>query len=74
MKILLKILLLSIFSLVFFSKISFAYFDPGTGAFIVQAVIAFFSALMFYIGYPFLKLKKIFAKIKKNFLKNKKSK
>ena len=60
MRKLLKIILLSIVSLVFFSKISFAYFDPGTGAFIVQAIIAFFSALIFYLGYPFVKLKKNF--------------
>ena len=74
MRKLLKIILLSIVSLVFFSKISFAYFDPGTGAFIVQAIIAFFSALIFYLGYPFIKLKKILEKIKKKLLKNSKSK
>jgi len=74
MRKLLKIILLSIVSLVFFSKISFAYFDPGTGAFIVQAIIAFFSALIFYLGYPFVKLKKILEKIKKKILKNSKSK
>ena len=74
MRKLLKIILLSIVSLVFFSKISFAYFDPGTGAFIIQAVIAFFSALIFYLGYPFVKLKKILEKIKKKILKNSKSK
>ena len=74
MRKLLKIILLSIISLVFFSKISFAYFDPGTGAFIVQAIIAFFSALIFYLGYPFIKLKKILEKIKKKFLKKDKSK
>ena len=74
MRKLLKIILLSIVSLVFFSKISFAYFDPGTGAFIVQAIIAFFSALIFYLGYPFIKLKKIFEKFKKKFLRNNKSK
>ena len=74
MRKLLKIILLSIVSLVFFSKISFAYFDPGTGAFIVQAIIAFFSALIFYLGYPFVKLKKILEKIKKKLLKNSKSK
>ena len=74
MRKLLKIILLSIVSLVFFSKISFAYFDPGTGAFIVQAIIAFFSALIFYLGYPFVKLKKILEKIIKKILKKSKSK
>jgi len=74
MKKILKIILISIFSLVFFSKISFAYFDPGTGAFIVQAIIAFFSAVIFYLAYPFIKLKKILGKIKEKFLKKNKSK
>ena len=74
MKKILKIKLLSFFSLFFFNKISFDYFDPGTGAFIVQAIIAFFSALIFYLGYPFIKLKKILEKIKKKILKNNKSK
>lgn len=48
-----------------------SYFDPGTGAFIIQSIIAFFAAIMFYLGYPITIIKKFFNKLKKN---NKKKK
>ena len=48
---------------------AYAYFDPGSGAFIIQAIIALFAAITFYLGYPIRVLKKIFRKIKKIFFK-----
>ena len=45
-------------------KHSYAYFDPGTGAFIVQAIIAFFAAIAFYLGYPIRLIKSFYQKIK----------
>ena len=48
---------------------AYAYFDPGSGAFIIQAIIAFFAVIMFYLGYPIRVLKKIYRKIKKIFFK-----
>ena len=58
-----------IISLCFINK-SYAYFDPGSGTFIVQAIIAFFSAVIFYLGYPVVFAKKIIKKIKNKFSKN----
>ena len=61
-----------LFNLIFISKTSHAYFDPGTGAYIVQAIIAFFAAIVFYLGYPIIILKKIVKKIKQKFSKKNK--
>jgi amino acid permease len=44
---------------------AYAYFDPGTGAFIIQAIIALIAVITLYLGYSIKKLKKIFGKIKK---------
>ena len=59
------------FTLVFLliSSPSYAYFVPGSGAFIIQAIIALFAAITFYLGYPIRVLKKIIIKIKKIFFK-----
>ena len=61
----LKLLILSFL----FNNSAYAYFDPGSGAFIIQAIIAFFAVIMFYLGYPIRVLKNIFIKIKKIFFK-----
>lgn len=39
-----------------------AYFDPGTGAFILQAVITFLAAIVFYLGYPIRYIKQLYKK------------
>ena len=46
-----KFFTILLFTLIY-TQNAFAYFDPGTGAFIVQAIIAFFAAVAFYLGYP----------------------
>ena len=56
-----------------YAQNAFAYFDPGTGAFIVQAIIAFFAAIAFYLGYPIRLIKNFYQKIKLKLSKNKKS-
>ncbi len=49
-----------------------AYIDPGTGSFIIQAILALGASVIFYIGYPFRIFKNIFNKIfKKNTNKKK---
>jgi len=55
-----------------YAKSSYAYFDPGTGAFVVQAIIAFLAAIAFYLGYPIRFIKNIYQKIKYRLSKNKK--
>ncbi len=40
-----------------------AYIDPGTGSFIIQAILALGATIIFYLGYPFRILKSIFNKI-----------
>ena len=52
-----------------FNNSAYAYFDPGSGALIIQAIIALFAAITLYLGYPMRVLKKIFRKIKKIFFK-----
>lgn len=44
---------------------AFAYADPGAGAFILQAIIAFLGVIVFYLGYPIRIIKSLFNK-KKN--------
>ena len=44
---------------------SYAYFDPGTGSFIVQSLIAFFTVIIIYLKLPFLYIKNFFSKFKK---------
>lgn len=63
---------LSFFSLIFAlsSTTSYAYFDPGTGMFIIQGIIAVFGVAFFYLGYP-IRLLKTFIN---NFKKKKNSK
>ncbi len=60
----LKIILTLI--IVCFSQPSFAYIDPFTGSFIIQAILAFFATVVFYLGYPILIIKKIYKKLFKN--------
>ncbi len=36
------------FSLLLFSNMSYAYIDPGSGAYVVQAIIALAVSLFFY--------------------------
>ena len=40
-----------------------AYIDPGTGSFILQAIITFFAAVVFYLGYPIRYIKQLYKKI-----------
>ncbi len=57
------------FLIIFFqTTFAYAYIDPFTGAFILKAIAALFASIIFYLGYPFRILKKIYFK----FLKKKK--
>ena len=58
---------------VFFPNISHAYIDPGTGSFIIQAILAVGASIVFYLGYPIRFFKKIFSKFKYKKDKEKKS-
>ena len=55
----LKIFYLLLFQL-FISNYAFAYADPGAGAFILQAIIAFLGVIAFYLGYPIRLIKSFF--------------
>lgn len=67
-----KIILLSIVLFFYLTNQSFAYFDPGTGTFILQSIIALISGAFFYASNPKLLLKKIKDKFKVIFSKKKK--
>ncbi len=49
-------------------KNSYAYIDPGTGSFILQAILALGASIVFYLGYPIRLFKSMMNKIfkKKN--------
>ena len=55
---------LSILFLLILQNYAFAYIDPGTGAFIIQTLIAVMGAIVFYLGYPIRLLKRLFKKKK----------
>ena len=42
---------------------SFAYVDPGTGAYVVQALAAVVSALVFYTTHPLELLRRVKGKL-----------
>ena len=54
-----------ILAMVCFSQPGFAYIDPFTGSFIIQAILAFFVTVAFYLGYPIRLIKKIYNKLSK---------
>lgn len=56
------------FSSLFFLTISspaYAYVDPGTGAYLVQLIVAFLGVGVFYLRHPVKFLKAIWSKIRK---------
>tara|TARA_B110000014_G_C19668641_1_gene351178 strand:- start:44 stop:244 length:201 start_codon:yes stop_codon:yes gene_type:complete len=59
-----------ILSMICFSQPSYAYIDPFTGGFIMQAIIALFATIVFYLGYPIRIIKKVYNKIFKKKKKN----
>jgi len=62
---------LSLIALISMTVNAFAYLDPGSSGFILQAILGFIAAIFAYITYFWNKIKNIFNKIfKKN---NKKS-
>ena len=46
-----------------FGQPSYAYIDPFTGGFIIQAIIAFFATVVFYLGYPIRIFKKAYNRL-----------
>ena len=65
-----------LFFIIFFqNSTAYAYIDPFTGAFILKAIAAAFTTIIFYLGYPFRIVKKIYLKIfkKKKDSKNEQS-
>ncbi len=65
-----KKIFILILAIIFFSQPSYAYIDPFTGGFIIQAIIALFATIVFYLGYPIRIIKKIYNKLFKKKKKN----
>jgi hypothetical protein len=64
---LLSIFLINLFSLIFIFSNAYAYLDPGTGSFILQAIMGFLAAILAGFFYFWTKVKNLFLKIfKKN--------
>jgi hypothetical protein len=63
----LQILILYIISIIFYCTKAYAYLDPGTGSFILQAILGFLAAISAGFIYFWTKVKNFFLKIfKKN--------
>jgi hypothetical protein len=45
-----------------FPSLAFAYIDPGTGAYVVQSLIALFGAAVFYASHPKQLVKRVFGR------------
>ena len=58
-----------IFFILNFSNNSFAYLDPGTGAFILQALAVVLASIVTFFTFFINKAKSILSKIKKFFKK-----
>jgi hypothetical protein len=64
---LLQIFLINLFSLILVFSNAYAYLDPGTGSFILQAIMGFLAAISAGFIYYWTKVKNFFLKIfKKN--------
>ena len=48
-----------------FPTVAFAYIDPGTGAYVVQSVIAVCSAVVFYVSHPIRLIERAWARFVK---------
>jgi len=59
-----KFISLLVLANLFYPDTSYAYFDPGTGSFILQAIVALFSTTVIYLGYPIRLIKKLINKLK----------
>ena len=46
---------------------AYAYFDPGTGSYIIQIILAFLASCYFFITNPIKFIKNYFKKIKKKY-------
>ena len=67
-----KLILLQIFILLIFTSSAHAYIDPGTGSFIIQAIMAIGASIVIYLGYPIRLIKNLYYKIFKSKKENNK--
>tara|TARA_B100000795_G_C22640118_1_gene376133 strand:+ start:596 stop:844 length:249 start_codon:yes stop_codon:yes gene_type:complete len=61
-----KIIFLTFIFVILNQGYSFAYFDPGTGSYIVQLLLAFLASCYVFISNPIKYLKEYFKKDKKD--------
>ena len=54
---------LSLIIYIFLITNSYGYIDPGTGAFIIQTIMAVAATILFYLGYPVRIIKSFFKKL-----------
>lgn len=61
-----KLLQISCFTVIFsvgFTSPAYAYIDPGSSAYFIQALVALVAAVVFYIRHPVTLIKDLFKKI-----------
>jgi hypothetical protein len=59
-----KLLLLGLLFL-YVPQTSFAYIDPGTGAYVVQSIAALIGAAVFYVTHPVEIIRKLKARLQR---------
>ena len=69
-----KIILFIFFYFITFISESFAYFDPGTGAFLVKAILGFLAAVVASLTITWNRIKIFFLKLFQNKAKSEKKK
>jgi|TARA_B100001093_G_scaffold518420_1_gene603172 hypothetical protein len=57
--------LVILISVLLYPNYSFAYFDPGTAAFIIQSLIALIGSIFIFLANPIRSIKSLLSKLKK---------
>jgi hypothetical protein len=66
-----KVIEFNLFVFIFligFTSPAYAYIDPGSSAYLIQALVALVAAVVFYIRHPITLIKDLFKKIFKKII------
>ena len=58
-----KLVIFQFFIFLILTNNAHAYIDPGTGSFIIQAIMAIGASIVIYLGYPIRFVKNLYYKI-----------
>ena len=58
-----KLIIFQFFIFLILTNSAHAYIDPGTGSFIIQAIMTIGASIVIYLGYPIRFVKNLYYKI-----------